>query len=134
MTLIMNAVTQPARLYWWQWGKILGLALPALLYALGVEHLLLWALAIHFLTDFSTQSHETAVRKARGDRWVQVYHAFISGGYPGLVVGGLPGVVISVASHFIVDRTNKFGLEEPTGPVLDQAAHLITLAAIWWLL
>ena len=134
MMLIVDAVNHPAHLCWWQWGKLMGLAAPALLYAVGVEHLLLWALAIHFLTDFSIQSHETAARKARGDRWVLAYHSFISGGYPGLVVGGLPGLVISVASHFIVDRANKFGLEEPTGPALDQAAHIITLTAIWWLL
>jgi hypothetical protein len=134
MTLIINAVTQPSQLYWWQWGKILGVALLALFCSLGVEHPLLWALAAHCFVDFTVQSGATAAGKARGDWQALAYHAFISGGYPGLIVGGLAGLVISGTIHFLIDRTNKFGLEEPTGPALDQSAHLVTLLVIWWLL
>ncbi len=134
MTLILTAVTDPARLYWWQWGKILGVAVLALFCSLDVEHPLLWALAAHCFVDFTAQSTATAVGKAQGDWQVLVYHSFISGGYPGFVVGGLGGLVISVAIHFLVDMTNKFGLEGPSGSTLDQVAHIITLTAIWWLL
>jgi hypothetical protein len=86
------------------------------------------------LVDFTLQSCETAVNKARGDKRVLAYHAFISGGYAGLIAGGLSGLVISVTAHYLIDMTNKFGLKEPTGPILDQAAHIIILALIWWLL
>jgi hypothetical protein len=130
----MNAMTNPARLYWWQWGKLCGFFLPILFFCLGVQHIGLWALAIHFLLDFSFQSGQTAAGKARGDRWILAYHAFISGGYAGLVAGGLAGLAISIAIHFLVDATNKFGLKEPVGPALDQSAHIITLAFLWWLL
>ncbi len=134
MTLILTALTRPFHLYWWQWGQILGVTLPALFYSLGVEQPLLWALAAHCFVDFTAQSNDTAAGKAQGNWQVLAYHSFISGGYPGLVVGGLAGLVISVAIHFLVDMTNKFGLEGPTGSALDQAAHIITLTAIWWLL
>lgn len=134
MSLVMNAMIHPTRLYWWQWGQIWGIFLPILFFYLGVEHLGLWALAVHFLIDFSFQSGETASGKARGDWRVLAYHAFISGGYAGLIAGGLAGLALSVAIHFLVDATNKFGLAEPAGPALDQAAHIITLITIWWLL
>jgi len=134
MTLILTAATHPSHLYWWQWGKILGVVLIVLFLLMGVEHPLLWALAAHCFVDFTTQSTATAIGKARGDWRVIACHAFISGGYAGFVVGGLAGLVISVILHFLVDITNKFGLEEPAGPALDQTAHLITLITIWWLL
>ncbi|MCK6627459.1 MAG: hypothetical protein L6R45_20055 [Anaerolineae bacterium] len=72
--------------------------------------------------------------KARGDWWVLVYHAFISGGYTGLLVGGLAGLVVGIIIHLAVDSTNKFGLDEPAGPAIDQALHILTLVAIWRLL
>jgi hypothetical protein len=134
MTLILNAVTHPSQLCWWQWGKILGILLVALFFSIGVEHPLLWALAVHFFVDFTAQSSATAVGKARGDWQVIAGHAFIAGGYAGFVVGGLTGLMLSVMIHFLVDLTNKFGLDEPAGPALDQAAHLFTLTVIWWLL
>jgi hypothetical protein len=134
MSLVMNAMTHPTRLHWWQWGKITGFFLPLLFFCFDVEHIGLWALAVHFLTDFSFQSGETAAGKAQGDWWILAYHAFISGGYAGLVAGGLTGLAISIAIHFLVDSTNKFGLAEPAGPFLDQPAHIITVAIIWWLL
>jgi hypothetical protein len=134
VNLILTAVNHPSRLYWWQWGKILGVVLLALFCSLEVEQSLLWALATHCFVDFTAQTADTAAGKARGDWQVLAYHSFISGGYPGLIAGGLPGLAISVAIHFLVDRTNKFGLEGPTGSVLDQAAHTITLVVIWWLL
>ena len=55
------------------------------------------------------------------------------GGYPGLIAGGLAGFAISIAVHFLVDATNKFGLAEPAGPVLDQVAHGLTIFLIWWM-
>ena len=134
MTLIIKVVTHPAQLYWWQWAKIWGLFLPILLFCFRVEHPWLWALAAHFLIDFTLQSDQTAAGKERCDWRVLASHAFISGGYAGLIAGGLAGLAISVAVHFLVDATNKFDLESPAGPALDQAAHIITLTIIWWLL
>jgi len=134
MSLIRTALTHPSQLCWWQWGQILGATLPALFCALGVEQPLLWALAAHCFVDFTAQSEDTAAGKAHGNRQVLAYHAFIAGGYPGLLVGGLAGLAISVAIHFLVDTTDKFGLAGPTGSVLDQAAHIMTLLIIWWLL
>ena len=131
MTLIVNVVTRPHRLYWWQWGQILGWIIPILLLLLGVRDRLLWALAIHLFVDFTAQSNQTSVGKKQRTWPVLAYHAFISGGYTGLIVGGLPGVVISTAVHFLVDTTNKFGLDEPLGPILDQTAHILTIIAIW---
>jgi hypothetical protein len=134
MTLILEALTHPSHLYWWQWGKILGIFLLILYICLDVKHPLLVALAVHVFVDFTAQSDQTAARKKQGNRVTLAYHAFIAGGYSGLVAGGLPGLVISIASHFLVDVTNKFGLKSPTGPALDQAAHVLTLTTIWWLL
>jgi hypothetical protein len=134
MSLIVRAVTRPNQLYWWQWFKIFGLFLPLAFLLLGVEHRLLWAVAVHFFLDFTAQAHETALGKERGDKRVVAYHAFISGGYTGLVVGGLPALAISIPIHFLIDTTKKFGITTPAGPVLDQTAHIFTLIAIWWLL
>ncbi len=134
MTLIRNVVTRPHHLQWWQWGQIMGVSFPILFLLLGIHHPLLWALGIHLLMDFTTQSDETAAGKARGDWSVLSYHAFISGGYAGLIVGGLPGLAISAITHFLIDSTNKFGRAGITGAILDQGAHIATLIAIWWML
>ena len=134
MTLMINAVTRPRQLQWWQWGQIVGFILPIILIYFGVRDALLWALAMHLFTDFTTQSNETAAGKLRGDRRVIAYHAFISGGYTGLIVGGLLGLVLSIALHFLVDVTNKFNIDGPLGPALDQVAHVLTIFVLWWLL
>lgn len=134
MSLIINAVTRPHQLQWWQWGQILGIVLPFLLLFTGVTHTLLWAVAIHFLMDFTLQSNETAAGKARREWKVLAYHAFLSGGYTGLIIAGLPGLVVSAAFHLLVDATNKFGLTGVVGAVVDQATHLVTLVVIWWFL
>jgi hypothetical protein len=127
-------MTQPRQLQWWQWGKILGLSLPFLFFFLKIEHSLPWAIAAHCFVDFTAQSNQTAVSKAQGDLWVLSYHAFIAGGFPGFIVAGLPGLVIAATVHFLVDLTDKFGLDNPTGPFLDQMIHVITIFAVWWLL
>lgn len=134
MSLIINAVTRPYRLQWWQWGQILGALFPLLLLYLGIHHPLLWALAVHLFIDFTAQSNETAAGKRQRSPRVLLYHAFISGGYTGLIVGGLPGLLLSAAIHFLVDITNKFGLSGPAGALLDQTAHIATFTLIWWLL
>jgi hypothetical protein len=134
VSLIIYAVTRPHQLQWWQWGQILGIVFPMLLFFAGVQNTLLWALAVHVLMDFTLQSDETAAGKARGEWRVLTYHAFISGGYTGLIIAGLPGLVISAVFHFLVDATNKFGLTGVIGAVVDQAAHIVTLIVIWWFL
>jgi hypothetical protein len=127
-------VTQPNQLKWWQWIQILGVTLPILLVYAGVEHPLMWAIALHFFMDFTAQSNETSVGKRQNSTRVLLYHAFISGGYAGLIVGGLLGLVISTIAHFLIDSTNKFGLSGVAGVILDQAAHIATLIIIWLLL
>jgi hypothetical protein len=108
---LLHSAAHPSHLFWWQWGQLVGLLFPALLICFQVESPWLWALAAHFLVDFTLQSCETAVNKARGDKRVLAYHAFISGGYAGLIAGGLSGLVISVTAHYLMDMTNKFGLK-----------------------
>ena len=83
--------------------------------------------------DFTAQSDETVAGKGQNDTRVLLYHAFISGGYAGLIIGGLPGLIISAVAHFLIDSTNKFGLTGLTGAILDQTAHIATLILIWWL-
>ena len=132
-TLLVNAVVRPHRLFWWQWGQVLGLVLPILLFYTGILNPLAWALAVHLFIDFTVQSDATSLGKRQRNWKVIAYHSFISGGYPGLIVGGVPGMVVSAAVHFLIDATNKFGLKQPLGPILDQAAHIGTIVAIWWL-
>ena len=133
MTLIRNAVSQPNQLQWWQWGQILGVVLPLLLLSSGIQHPLLWALAVHFFIDFTVQTNETAAGKCQRQPRVLLYHAFIAGGYVGLILGGLPGLVLSFAIHGLIDSANKFGLTGLAGGLLDQSAHLATVFFIWWL-
>ena len=125
---------QPHRLYWWQWGQLLGVSLPILYFYLGLHHVLLWAIAFHFFMDFTVQSDETALHKAHGDKQALICHAFLAGGFAGFIAGGLTGLVISVLLHYIIDATNKFGLKNSFGPILDQMAHVATLLFIWQLL
>lgn len=134
MTLIRTAVNRPYQLQWWQWGQILGVVLPLLLLYLGIHHPLLWALAIHLFIDFTAQSDETAAGKRQRNPQVLLYHAFISGGYVGLIVGGLPGLLLSAVIHLLIDITNKFGFTGLPGALLDQTAHIATFCLIWWLL
>ena len=134
MTLFVKVVKQPHRLYWWQWAQLLGVSLPILYLYLGWQHALLWAVAIHFFMDFTAQSDETALNKAQGKKQALTCHAFLAGGFPGFIVGGLAGLVVSVLLHFAIDASNKFGLKNSLGPVLDQLAHMTTLIFIWWLL
>ena len=134
MIVLRSMVTHPNQLKWWQWIQILGVTLPILLVYTGVEHPLMWAIALHFFMDFTAQSDETSAGKRQNDTRVLLYHAFISGGYAGLIVGGLPGLVISAVAHFLIDSTNKFGLSGVVGVILDQTAHIATLVFIWLLL
>jgi hypothetical protein len=134
MSGIKTLFSDPGHMLWWQWGQVLGAVLPALLGVLGIDHPLAWAIALHFLIDFTCQSGCTACNKAKGDLRTLVYHSFISGGYAGFAAGGLEGLAVSVVIHFIVDLTNKFGLGEPAGPIADQVSHIATILLIWWLL
>ncbi|MCG3211438.1 MAG: hypothetical protein FOGNACKC_05084 [Anaerolineae bacterium] len=134
MTLIRHAVSHPHRLQWWQWGQILGVALPLLLLSSGLHHPLLWAVAVHFFIDFTVQTDETAAGKRQRKSQVLLYHAFIAGGYVGLILAGLPGLILSAIIHLLIDATDKFGRTGLVGGLLDQTAHLATLFFIWWLL
>ena len=134
MTLFRSVVSNPYQLQWWQWGQILGVFLPLLLLSSNIYHPLLWAVAVHFFIDFTAQSDETAAGKLQKKPQVLLYHAFIAGGYAGLIVGGLPGAALSAFTHLLIDTTNKFGLSGRFGAFLDQMTHITTLFLIWWLL
>ncbi|MCP4539470.1 MAG: DUF3307 domain-containing protein [Chloroflexi bacterium] len=122
-TLLVTLVRRPASLLWWQWGKVLGLVAPFGAFA-GRAVL---AIALHVLCDFTLQNDWMAVGKARKEIVPLLIHSLIAGGLPGLVAGGLPGAAVGIISHFLIDLTGKFGLSEPWGPVLDQAAHIVIL-------
>jgi len=134
MSIMINAVTHPHRMQWWEWGKLLGILTPLLLLSMGVDHLFMWAVAAHLFVDFTSQSTQTVEGKINVEWRVLLYHAFIAGGYAGLIIGGLPGLAISVLLHLLIDATNKFGVRGWGGPILDQSAHLMTLIAVWYLI
>lgn len=105
-------IVKVSRLYWWQWGQLLGSAFPVFLWVTSVRHPLLWAVALHLCLDFTAQSTATAQGKVRGDWWTLSYHGFTTGGWPGLLVGGMPGLVVGAVTHSLIDATGKFGLQD----------------------
>jgi hypothetical protein len=126
-------------LKWWQWGKVMGAAglvlLAILLIAGHVPHPAVVAVLLHFATDFTFQSQETAMRKGERGRHLLI-HALVAGGLPLAVAGLLIGspratitwAVIGAASHYVVDRSHKFGLRHAVlAIVLDQACHLLVI-------
>lgn len=133
-TIILNSITNPGELAWWQWGKLIGLV-SMLLVGLGLYYGLpvpgiVMAISLHFFIDFTCQSDSTATGKANRDFIALATHSFISGGYAGFVLAGIEGLIISVLVHYVVDLCNKFGLPWPSGPIIDQALHIITIIAI----
>jgi hypothetical protein len=137
MTTIAQLLPQKA---WWQWGKLHGklnvVLLP--LCALTGLHPVIGALLIHFTVDFTAQSTETAIHK--GDRgWHLLVHAIYAGGLPlaiaGLLYGNpalaLVGSAVGALSHWLIDYTRKFGVEnELLGAALDQMAHAVIITLL----
>lgn len=132
MTAIHRLHSYACAMQWWQWGQALGIVLPLALLAAGVDDRLLWAVALHLFADFVVQSDATSRAKAAGQPWPLLHHSLVSGGLPAFVLCGfcLPGLVFGVAVHWLIDRTNKFGLAGSRGWQLDQAAHLLTICFI----
>jgi hypothetical protein len=138
-------LTQPrslSRLEWWEWVEILGaaglVAVLILLIAGRIPHPAVVALTLHVAADFTFQSPETALRKAECRRYLLV-HALAAGGLP-LAVAGLltqnplavvTWMVAGAISHYVVDRTRKFGLRQVALAVtLDQTCHLLTILVL----
>ncbi len=129
----------PSSLQWWEWGKVLGIVNFIIVAILSMAnctlHPLVLAMLLHITADFSCQSSETSLRKGKSKRHLLV-HALVGGGLP-IVAVGLTMVnpvalvtrtVISVVVHYVVDRTQKFGLGQTAlGIILDQACHLLTI-------
>lgn len=127
-TLLYKAAVRPTTLMWWEIGKLLGLLVPFVLISSGNSNVILWAIAFHLFVDFTAQSGYTAANKPQRCIYVLVYHAFISGGYAGLIAGGLPGMAVSIAIHFMVDYLGK---EKVGGWQGDQALHLATILGVY---
>jgi hypothetical protein len=132
----------PSLLQWWEWGKVIGaagLVALAILFVAGyILHPVVVALLLHIAADFTCQSSETALQKGESSRHLLV-HAVAAGGLPlaiaGLVAGNPAATVIwmtvGAASHYLVNRTRKFGLgQQALGIVLDQACHLLTILVL----
>jgi hypothetical protein len=129
----------PSLLQWWEWGSVVGavglVALTILLLSRHTPHPAVAAVLLHVAADFTFQSRETVLRKGERGRHLLI-HALAAGGLPlavaGLVIGKPLAVInwasIGVASHYTVDWTRKFGMEQGIlAIVLDQAAHLLTI-------
>jgi uncharacterized protein DUF3307 len=129
----------PSRVPWWRWveiGGACGLIALMVLFAIGRSpHPLAIAALLHIAADFTFQSSETALLKAKRDHHLLV-HALAAGGLPLAVAGLVAGSPISVivwaalgaASHYAVDWTRKFGARRlALGIVLDQSCHVATI-------
>ena len=127
---------------YWQCGKTVGavglVVLTILLVTGHAPHPAVIAVLLHIAADFTLQSSETALQKHERGCHLLV-HALVSGGLPlaitGLVIGNpatvLIWTVIGVVSHYAVDWTRRFGLNDtPLGIVLDQIAHLVIILAL----
>ena len=142
MSAILTQLGQaPTSLQWWAWPKLAGLvAAPLLLLALllgaSVPPLVV-GLTLHLVLDFTLQSSWVAAEKSSGGKAL-AYHAAIAGGIPALVAGlaigpatALFAGAVGIMSHWLIDRTNKFGLSGwQQGIAADQAAHVAALLLV----
>jgi len=118
---------------WFHCPSLVGILLAATLPVLPQRY----APLVHLLLDFSLQS-EWATTKASDNRALLV-HSAVAGFLPlaglGLAVGNpalaLVGGLVGFASHLAIDSSNKFGLLLRPGLVVDQAAHLVVIVAIF---
>ncbi len=115
---------------WWQYCKWAGW--PILAIALLSGQPILWAIAAHWLVDFTFQSGVTACGKQQKKLRILLCHAFISGGFAGFIAGGLTGLVVSVVIHFLVDRFYKPVVgQSGTSHTVDQMIHILTIILIY---
>ncbi len=130
---VVRPLIQHWPLQWWQWGKLAGALLPLLWLSSGVRHPLAWAVALHLFCDFTAQSSATAQGKTHHEWRVLAYHGLIAGGWPGLLVGGLPGLCMGTITHILIDATDKLGLDDWRGPVVDQLSHVVLILLLYLL-
>ena len=129
-------------LCWWEWGKLAGLASLVAWMALSIAgldlHPIVVAALLHVTLDFSLQASETNKRKRERGRHLLV-HALAAGALPlaiAALVTGHPVAVITwsvagASSHYAVDWTHKFGLQnQALGVTLDQTCHVLTIVAL----
>ena len=126
---------------WWEWVKLAGaLGLLGLTTWLipafpNLPHPVVFAVVLHLATDFTAQSTEVGLHKYEQPRLL-IAHSLTSG-FPlavaGLASGELTNVltwtVINIVTHWLIDKTEKFGLggNNLWGAVLDQLAHLAVI-------
>lgn len=130
---IKTLTTNPTQLMWWQWGKLIGaVTLVALLVALtmgmDVHHIII-AITLHIALDFSLQTNTIAMHKHERKTALLV-HAIIVGGIPAIVTGSLVGIALGIITHYAIDYTRKFGLNETHGAIADQLAHVLVLVTL----
>ena len=138
-TIISRTFRAPTTVAWWEWGKLIGgVALVALLLTGCQVSPIIAGVVLHVACDFTFQSGVTAARKGDRGRHL-VCHAIIAGGLPGIitglmaggVLGALVGFVAGVSSHYCVDYTRKFGVDNVAlGAALDQAVHIAVLLVL----
>ena len=129
-------VTSPRELVWWQWMKLVSaVALVLLAFALliGVRvPLVIQRVVLHLALDFALQSNWVAAGKVQRKRAL-IVHSTIAA-LPAIASESVATVILSLVvyslSHYIIDYTRKFGIENmKLGAIVDQAAHLIVLCA-----
>ena len=132
----------PSRVPWWTWVENAGatglVILAVLLLAGRALHPLAIGALLHVAADFTFQSHETSVQKAKRGRHLLV-HALAAGGLPLAIAAFLarsPTAVVTwtafgVVSHYAVDWTRKFGVRRVgLSVLLDQACHVLTILVL----
>ena len=142
MSTLVRFTSTPARLQWWEWGKVLGvigiIAVIVLLAAGVFVPPAIVALVLHIAGDFTFQSDQTAAHKEDRGRHL-VAHALVAGGLPMAIAGLATGdplttlswILVGTVTHYAVDWTRKFGIQSTmTGIVLDQIIHLATIVVV----
>ena len=121
---IAKALTQPRTMAWWQWGKLLGVALLPIL--LCHPSPLVAALILHVFCDFTLQVPQMLPKRGI---WL-VIHSLVAGAIPGFAAGGLTGAIGAFVVHLMVDYTKKLDLPEFLGVVVDQGVHIWVLVLL----
>jgi len=142
MYSIVTKLVKSEKLLWWEWPKLLGgisaiVLLAALIVRANVSVFIV-SICLHVVLDFTLQSDWVNANKHNGGEAL-VIHSIIAGGIPGSIVGlmtggpvgSLIGTVVGIASHYIIDSTNKFGIADWRPAICaDQLAHFVVLLLI----
>lgn len=118
---------------WWIWPKLLGLVAVAFIAAWPGAPMILGAVALHVVGDYTFLPHSMFKARERGSLLALLIHSIIAGGLPGIMAGGWGGFAFCALSHFAIDSTHKFGRRDGLGVVLDQFCHVVVIVAAIWI-